>query len=179
MMLQVTVLRLVPVGELLEPSTYLQKTIYDNNLYVLKRFKASSGTDNKGYIFRTNLKNVQYNALNIVIHSGITHNGTHNFKTESNIKIWDYEISHHQTISFGVDNNNYSPQYMVVFVDSDNTISLYLHITSNLAGGVFKAALFDIDAKNRITDIFVQTVEYQMGSHEKELKIPFSNYNMI
>ena len=170
------VLRLVPVGGLIKSFTYLQKTIYDNNLYVLKRFKASVGTNNKGYIFRTNLVHTQYLTLNIVIHSGITHNGTHNFKMESNVKIWDYEISQHKTISFGVD--SFSPQYMVVFVDSDNTISLYIHVTSNLAGGVFKAALFDIEAKNCITGIFVQTVEYQMGSHEKELKIPFSNYNM-
>lgn len=161
------------LGELIDKSTYLQKTINDNNLYALRKFSTASGT-NKGYIFKTNLSIEKYQSINIEIHTGQTNNNVHNFKMESNVRIWDYVIVEHNTIAFGV--STLSPQYMVVFVDSENTISIYLHITSNVFGGAFKAAIFDLNGINRIIDISAQTSEYQIGSHEKELKVLFTNY---
>lgn len=147
--------------------------INNNRIYALKGYLTSSGY-NAGIIFKTNIPIEQYIPIRVEIQSGMTQNDIHNFTVVSNIKFWDYNFAKHDTRSFG--SGGSSPDYMVLFIDDDNTVSLFLSIKSNIANGLFIAGIFNRNLRNCITGLTVQSVEYSMGSHEKEMKIQFKDY---
>ena len=117
----------------------------------------------------------QYRAIRLQCSIGFNQNNMSNENFSVNIKYWEYNFT-----SSSLSRENYSLticDYIVCYVDDDNTFSFYLNSKySNHSGGYLMLyAISNVNGnKNQILSVEEITSEYAIGSHSKEKKITIS-----
>ena len=140
-----------------------------------KLFSTSSAGNVKGFIIRTAISVAQYRAIRLQCSIGFNQNNMSNENFSVNIKYWDNKFADSR-----LSKENYSLSicdYIVCYVDDDNTFSFYLNSKyPNHSGGYLMLYVISIvnGNKNQILSMEEVTSEYVMGSHAQENKITIS-----
>ena len=140
-----------------------------------KLFPTPSVGNVKGFIIKTAISVAQYRAIRLQCSIGFNQNNMSNENFSVNIKYWEYNFT-----SSSLSRENYSLticDYIVCYVDDDNTFSFYLNSKySNHSGGYLMLyAISNVNGnKNQILSVEEITSEYAIGSHSKEKKITIS-----
>ena len=140
-----------------------------------KLFSTPSAGNVKGFIIRTAISTAQYRAIRLQCSIGFNQNNMSNENFSVNIKYWENKFADSR-----LSKENYSSticNYIVCYVDNDNTFSFYLNSKyPNHSGGYLMLyAISNVNGnKNQILSMEAVTSEYVIGSHSKENKITIS-----
>lgn len=140
-----------------------------------KLFSTPSTGDVKGFIIRTAISVAQYRAIRLQCSIGFNQNNMSNENFSVNIKYWGNKFADSR-----LSKENYSSticDYIVCYVDNDNTFSFYLNSKyPNHSGGYLMLyVISNVNGnKNQILSMEAVTSEYVMGSHAQENKITIS-----
>ena len=141
-----------------------------------KMFSNASKGNTKGFVIKTTISaKRQYLAIRLQCSIGFNQNTISNENFSINLKYWDYSI-----VSCALSKEVYSVvlcNYVVCYVDDDNTFSFYLNsVYPNQSGGY--QILYVISNVSGYVNCIVSSKEvdseYVMGSHVKEMKITIS-----
>ncbi len=140
-----------------------------------KLFSTPSAGNVKGFIIRTAISTAQYRAIRLQCSIGFNQNNMSNENFSVNIKYWENKFADSR-----LSKENYSSticNYIVCYVDNDNTFSFYLNSKyPNHSGGYLMLyAISNVNGnKNQILSMEAVTSESVIGSHSKENKITIS-----
>lgn len=140
-----------------------------------KLFSTPSIGNVKGFIIKTAISVAQYRAIRLQCSIGFNQNNMSNENFSVNIKYWNYEFG-----DGSISKENYNLHicnYIVCYVDNDNTFSFYLNSKyPNHSGGYLMLyAISNVNGnKNQILSMEAVTSEYVIGSHSEENKITIS-----
>ena len=140
-----------------------------------KLFSTPSAGNVKGFIIRTAISVAQYRAIRLQCSIGFNQNNMSNENFSVNIKYWENKFE-----DSCLSKENYSSticDYIVCYVDNDNTFSFYLNSKyPNHSGGYLMLyVISNVNGnKNQILSMEAVTSEYVMGSHAQENKITIS-----
>ena len=140
-----------------------------------KLFSTPQAGNVKGFIIRTAISVAQYRAIRLQCSIGFNQNNMSNENFSVNIKYWDNNFADSR-----LSKENYSSKicdYIVCYVDNDNTFSFYLNskCPNHTGGYLMLYAISNVNGnKNQILSMEAVTSEYVIGSHSEENKITIS-----
>ena len=140
-----------------------------------KLFSTPSSGNVKGFIIRTAISVAQYRAIRLQCSVGFNQNNMGNENFSVNIRYWENKFA-----GGSISKENYNMHicdYIVCYVDDDNTFSFYLNSKyPNHSGGYLMLyVISNVNGnKNQILSMEMVSSEYVIGSHANEQKFTIS-----